>query len=178
MEPQKSEKAEKTENSKKQLWQEYRSLLIRCGVFLLILYLVFSKILFLKQVEGIDMFPSLKDGDLVLGYRLQKDFQTDDVIAYEEEGRLRFGRVIAHGGDQVNINESGEVKVNGVSEGGEILYLTYDGGNLKYPYQVPKNTLFVLGDYRTEAKDSRSYGAIPMGQVKGKVITFLRRRGL
>ena len=83
MEPQKSEKAEKTENSKKQLWQEYRSLLIRCGVFLLILYLVFSKILFLKQVEGIDMFPSLKDGDLVLGYRLQKDFQTDDVIAYE-----------------------------------------------------------------------------------------------
>ena len=164
MEPQKSEKAEKTENSKKQLWQEYRSLLIRCGVFLLILYLVFSKILFLKQVEGIDMFPSLKDGDLVLGYRLQKDFQTDDVIA--------------HGGDQVNINESGEVKVNGVSEGGEILYLTYDGGNLKYPYQVPENTLFVLGDYRTEAKDSRSYGAIPMGQVKGKVITFLRRRGL
>lgn len=178
MEAQKTEKAEKAGSGKKQLRKEYRSLLIRCGVFLLVLYLIFAKILFLKRVEGIDMFPSLKDGDLVLGYRLQKSFQVKDVIVYEEDGRLRFGRVIAHEGDQVTINESGEVKINGVSEGGEVLYPSYMGKELKYPYQVPEGAVFVLGDYRTEAKDSRSYGAIPVKQVKGKVITILRRRGL
>ena len=50
------------------------------------------KVLFLKQVKGMDMFPSLKDGDLVLGYRLQKEFRTNDIIAYEEEGTLHFGK--------------------------------------------------------------------------------------
>lgn len=136
------------------------------------------KVLFLKQVKGMDMFPSLKDGDLVLGYRLQKEFRTNDIIAYEEEGTLHFGRVIAKEGDQVKISDGGEVTINGVAESSQIWYPDYDGGDLDYPFQVPENTLFILGDYRTDAADSRNYGAIPVEQVKGKVITLLRRRGL
>lgn len=89
---------------KRSMWKEYRRFFIRLAVFLLLLYLAFMKVLFLKQVKGMDMFPSLKDGDLVLGYRLQKEFRTNDIIAYEEEGTLHFGRVIAKEGDQVKIS--------------------------------------------------------------------------
>ena len=90
---------------KRSMWKEYRRFFIRLAVFLLLLYLAFMKVLFLKQVKGMDMFPSLKDGDLVLGYRLQKEFRTNDIIAYEEEGTLHFGRVIAKEGDQVKISD-------------------------------------------------------------------------
>lgn len=162
----------------KELLKGYRDLFIRCVIFLLLLYLFFSKILFLERVNGMDMFPSLKDGDLALGYRLEQEYRTNDVVAYEENGKTCFGRVIALGGDEVDIDGSGEVKINGASESGEILYPSENGGKLKYPYKVPKNSFFILGDYRTEAKDSRNYGAVSIKQIKGKVLTILRRRGL
>lgn len=163
---------------RKQLWKGYRNFFIRLGIFILLLYLFFSRILFLSRVNGMEMFPSLKDGDLALGYRLEKEYHADDVVAYEENGKTCFGRVIAEGGDEIEIDGTGDVKINGVSESGEIIYPSQDGGKLKYPYKVPKNSLFLLGDHRGETKDSRSYGAIPEKQIKGKVITILRRRGL
>lgn len=41
-----------------------------------------------------------------------------------------------------------------------------------------KGCVFLLGDYRTQTKDSRDYGPIKMEDVKAKVITVLRRREL
>lgn len=160
------------------LWKGYRDFFIRLGIFLLLLYFFFTKILFLSRVDGMEMFPSLKDGDLALGYRLQQEYRTDDVVAYEENGKTCFGRVIGFGGDEIDIDGSGDVKINGISESGEIMYPSEDGGTLKYPYKVPENSVFVLGDYRTETGDSRSYEAIPIEKIKGKVLTILRRRGL
>lgn len=58
------------------------------------------------------------------------------------------------------------------------MYPTYAKEGLEYPYRVPEGHVFVLGDYRTNATDSRDFGPIPMKQVEGKVITILRRRGL
>ena len=51
-------------------------------------------------------------------------------------------------------------------------------GTITYPYEVPEGSIFVLGDYRTDANDSRTYGAIPASCIKGKVLTILRRRGI
>lgn len=78
---------------KQQLWKEYLRFGLRAAVFLLVMYLLFTKILFLGQVEGMEMSPSLKDGDLALGYRLQQEFRTGDVIVYEEDGARHFGRI-------------------------------------------------------------------------------------
>lgn len=49
---------------------------------------------------------------------------------------------------------------------------------MEYPYTVPKGCVFVLGDYRTQAEDSRDHGCVKLGDVKAKVITILRRRAL
>ena len=70
-------------------------------------------------------FPAVKDGDLVLGIRLEKDYAKNDVVVYERSGRLRVGRVLARGGDIVTLSESGVVEVNGSAQGGGILYPTY-----------------------------------------------------
>ena len=57
------------------LWKGYLSLAVRMAIFVVILILIFTKVLFLKRVGGSDMFPSLKDGDLTLGYRLQTQYR-------------------------------------------------------------------------------------------------------
>ena len=49
---------------------------------------------------------------------------------------------------------------------------------LSYPYAVPEDSVFILGDCRTQAEDSRDFGPVQCSAVKAKVITLIRRRGL
>lgn len=113
-----------------------------------------------------------------LAVRLEKDYAKNDVVVYERSGRLRVGRVLARGGDIVTLSESGVVEVNGSAQGGGILYPTYPKSLLSYPYAVPEDSVFILGDCRTQAEDSRDFGPVQCSAVKAKVITLIRRRGL
>lgn len=120
----------------------------------------------------------MKDGDLVLGSRLEKDYAKNDVVVYERSGTLRVGRVLARGGDIVTLSESGVVEVNGSAQSGGILYPTYPKSLISYPYAVPEDSVFILGDCRTQAEDSRDFGPVQCSAVKAKVITLIRRRRL
>ena len=82
----------------------------------------------MTQASGNEMIPAEKDGDLVLGIRLEKDYAKNDVVVYERSGTLRVGRVLARGGDIVTLSESGDLEVNGSAQGGGILYPTYTTG--------------------------------------------------
>ena len=156
----------------------YVSLFFRIGLIAFCSWLLLSQVFLLTQNSGTDMVPSMKDGDLVVAYRLQKDYAKGDVIVYEVDGKQHVGRIIARGTDVVTMDDSGTLLVNGTAQGGEIIYPTYAKEGMEYPYKVPENAVFVLGDYRTEATDSRDFGPVPMEDVKGKVITILRRRSL
>lgn len=162
----------------KKLIKGYGKLMLREILFLLLVVVFFTKVLFFARVEGMQMFPSLKDGDLALGYALAKDYRPGDVVVYEADGKQCFGRILTLAGNEVDIDGSGDVKVNGISESGEILYPAYDKGTLTYPCQVGQGSVFILGDYRTESRDSRTYGPVLVTRIKGKVLTILRRRGL
>lgn len=53
-------------------------------------------------------------------------------------------------------------------------------GDLVVYYRLDKRyagQLFVLGDNRTTAVDSRAFGTIPIQDTQGKVVTVIRRRG-
>lgn len=154
------------------------SLLLRILLLLLAGWLLATQVFLFTQVKGNSMFPALKDGDLAIGFRLQQVYQKGDVVVYELDGQLRTGRVAARAGDFVTIQEDGTLLVNGTVQSGEILYPTYPKDTLTYPYRVPEDTLFILGDYRTQSEDSRDFGPVPLENVKAKVITILRRRGL
>ena len=158
--------------------KEWIRLLFRILFLALLGWFLFSKVFFIAQAKGNDMFPAIKDGDLVIGFRLQKDYVKDDVVVCTVDGNTHIGRIAARGSDRVMMDESGELQVNGTTQGGEIMYPTYAKDGLKYPYEVPEGEVFLLGDYRTRAKDSRDFGTVPMKDVKGKAITILRRQGL
>ena len=128
---------------KQGLGKGYLRLFVRAAVFLLVLYLVFTRVLFLGRVTGMEMYPSLKDGDLALGYRLEREYRTGDVIVYEAGGALHFGRVA-----------------------------------VKEEEKTDEETLSVQQDYQTDPEDSTDGDEVSRKQVRGRIITILRRRGL
>lgn len=156
----------------------YVSLLVRILVLIAAGYVFFTQVFLITQTRGLGMFPALKDGDLAIVFRMQQSYARDDVVAYRVDGQRYFGRIVARATDVVTIDESGVLLVNGTPQSGEILYPTYAKEGIEYPYRVPEETVFVLGDYRTQTEDSRDFGPIPLVDVEGKVITILRRRGL
>ena len=158
--------------------QGYGSLLLRVLFIALTGWVLFSYVFLITQVGGNDMFPAVKDGDLVIGFRLQQEYAKNDVVVYTAGGRSHIGRIAARATDVVTLDDSGTLLVNGTAQSGEIMYPTYAKEGIEYPYRVPEGHVFILGDYRTQTEDSRDYGSIPMENVQGKVITILRRRGL
>lgn len=158
--------------------QGYVSLFFRIILLTAAGYMLFTYVFLLTQAKGNGMFPAVKDGDLIIGFRMQQEYAKNDVIVYEMDGSFQIGRIVARETDVVTLDESGTLYVNGTAQSGEILYPTYRKDGLEYPYRVPEDAVFVLGDYRTQTQDSRDFGAIQMKAVEGKVITILRRRGL
>ena len=44
----------------------------------------------------------IQDGDLLIGYRLQKDYEQENVVVYKRDGKSYVGRVVAKSGDYVD----------------------------------------------------------------------------
>ena len=153
-------------------------LLSRIALIALLVLLLLTKVFLITNASGNGMFPAVKDGDLLFAFRLQREYAKNDVVVYTAGQETKVGRIAALAGDVVMLDESGILLVNGTIQSGEILYPTYAGTELIYPYQVPEDSVFLLGDYRKDARDSREYGAVPLKAVCGKVITVLRRRGI
>lgn len=154
------------------------SLILRIAVLAAAAWVLCTQVFLLAQASGNGMFPAVKDGDLMIGYRLQDTYAKDDVVVYIADGKQRVGRILGRGGDLISMDDSGSVGVNGSTQSGEILYPTYAKDALTYPYTVPDGMVFILGDYRTSSEDSRDFGPVPLADVQAKVISILRRRKL
>lgn len=126
------------------------------------------------QIYGGSMTPSLEDGEIVVSSK-SGEFETGDIIAFYYNNKVLVKRVIATSGQWVNIDEKGNVSVNG-----SVLvepYITdkcrgdYD---IELPYQVPENRIFVMGDHRGASMDSRNtiVGCVAEEQIVGLLPTL------
>ena len=126
------------------------------------------------QIHDNDMYPSLRDGDLVITYKLG-GYYTGDVVVYKAEDKLHYGRIAAVASDTVMITEDNYYAINGNMPFERIYYPTKPGTVLSYPYTVKDNEVFILGDMRQQANDSRKFGGISTKHLRGKVVLLLFR---
>ena len=148
---------------------------IACTV--LFVWLLFTFVAGVFICHDNSSFPMIKDGDLCITYRLGKLKQGDEVV-YKRDGKVCFGRIVASEGDVVGVYDD-YVSVNGYRVYEDTVYpTTAENAKITFPYTIPDNCVFVLNDFRSDITDSRSYGGIPLDDVKGKVVFVLRRRGI
>ena len=69
-------------------------------------WVLFTQVFLLTQASGNSMFPAVKDGDLLIAYRLQGTYAKNDVVLYEQDGKLRVGRVLGRENDLIALDDS------------------------------------------------------------------------
>jgi signal peptidase I len=175
----KEEKSDKTVRPRSEGWQTAGMIFRKLLVTGLILWTIFTFVFGLARVNGESMYPRIRDGDLILYYRLDREYSQGDVVTFLIDGNRRTARVVAKGGDVVEITEEGQLLVNGNVQEEEIFYPTEKSSDgITYPCTVEEGSYFVLCDFRTASTDSRDYGTVSGKDISGKVITLLRRRGI
>lgn len=136
--------------------------------------LIATLLLPVLRIYGTSMTPLLRQGDVVVSTKTS-GFKRGDVISFYYNNKILVKRVVAFAGETVDIDDSGNVFVDGKMLDEPYLQAgakSYGETNIKLPYQVPEDRLFVLGDHRETSIDSRNtaIGAVAEEQVVGKII--------
>lgn len=147
-------------------------LLAGLGAVAVALLIVFFLIIGVSRVDGDSMLPTLIDGQTLVYFRLDRNFERGDIVGVNmPNGDHYVKRVIGIPGDVVDIRD-GEVFLNG-----ELLnepYIqgrTYPTSNIvAYPIRVTEKKVFVLGDNREHSIDSRAIGLVSTVAIPGKIL--------
>lgn len=134
--------------------------------------LVATLLLPVLQITGTSMTPTMVEGDIVVSMT-SSHYQPGDVIAFYYDNKVLVKRVIATPGQWVDIDEDGNVYVDG--EPLDEPYVTekaFGQCNIELPYQVPESRFFVMGDHRSVSLDSRNtaVGCVSEEQIVGRLI--------
>ena len=169
-----------TKNNQARLRERLGSLALRVGLLILVCFVVFGVVFGLKRMPTALMQPSIMEGDLLLYYRMDRDFQVGDVVIAEHNDEDVVFRIVAMEGQMVEVTEKGDLLVDGYPEAIETYYktATINEGDIEYPYRVEEGKVFLVGDYREAVNDSRKFGAVEESKIKGKIIGRFQVRNI
>jgi signal peptidase I len=150
---------------------------------LLIVQLVLTFLLRIVMVDGESMTNTLQNGDRLIMTHVAYEPARDDIIVLdsEEAGKVLIKRVIGIAGDTVRVDyNQNHVYVNDEQISNEHIKEPmldkwyYDTDHLVsegvYEYEVPEDTVFVMGDNRNDSNDSRSLGFVDKSEIMGKAV--------
>lgn len=124
------------------------------------------------RIYGNSMTPTLEEDQIVVALKTG-NFQTGDVVAFYYNNKILVKRVIARTGDWVDIKDDGTVYINGEKIEEPYIYDKSIGQcDIKMPYQVPEEKVFVMGDHRSTSIDSRTtvVGCVSEEQIVGRIL--------
>lgn len=124
------------------------------------------------RIYGSSMTPTLSEGQIVVSVK-GSHFEHGDVVGVYYGSKLLVKRCIATAGEWVDIDDDGNVYVNNqLLDEPYLVEKAYGECDLILPYQVPENSIFVMGDHRATSIDSRSksVGCIDTEDVVGRIV--------
>lgn len=133
--------------------------------------LIATLVLPVLQIEGTSMEPTLSNGDIVLLTKTTR-FDHGDLCGFTWNNKLLIKRVIGLPGDWIEIDTDGNIYLNGEKlDEPYVQQKDFGECDLEFPFQVPQEQYFVVGDMRESSIDSRNtlIGCIPKDQIVGKV---------
>ena len=133
--------------------------------------LIATLVLPVLQIEGTSMTPTLANGDIVLLTKTTR-FDRGDLCGFTWNNKLLIKRVIGLPGDWIEIDTDGTIYLNGEKlDEPYVQQMALGECDLEFPFQVPQEQYFVVGDMRESSIDSRNslIGCIPKDQIVGKV---------
>ena len=164
------------ELSAAELRKKFRKTIVSTVAILIVIaasaYLVASFILPVIRVYSDVMQPTLDEDEVLVCFNT-KSFDRGDLIAFYYNNRILVRRVIGVPGDQVDIDENGQVIVNGIAiDEPYVKEKNFQPCDVVLPTMVEAESYFVLGDNRPLSMDSRSesVGPIPYENIVGKVV--------
>lgn len=160
--------------------RELTEMLKNMLMLLIILWAVFAFFLGIKMAPNDDMNPRISAGDILIYYRIDKSPKAQDVVVLNKNGTDYVGRVVAVGGDTVDITKEDALIINGnmVIEDNIFYKTPYYEGFVEYPLTLADGEYFVMADKREGGEDSRYYGKVFKEEIKGTVIGQFRRDGI
>ena len=162
----------KREKYRGRYWKMLRGTVAVLVVVAATAVLISNLLLPILRIYGSSMTPTLVNGNIVAAVR-NGTYQRGDIIAFYYNNKILVKRVIGMPGEWVDMDDSGNVTIDG--EPLEEPYLTEKAlgeCDIELPYQVPDGRLFVMGDHRSTSSDSRSsaVGCVAEEQIVGKLV--------
>jgi signal peptidase I len=147
------------------------------AAFVVLLALTWAFVAEPFRIPSESMQPTLRPGDQVLldklAYRLGSPHRDDLVVFHSPEGgEISLKRIVGLPGDRIGV-EDGVLSVNGHRE--REAYVNYRLTDSVYfgPVTVPSGHVFVMGDNRSNSRDSRDYGPVSEKALMGRVLLRL-----
>ena len=133
--------------------------------------LVATLILPVLQISGTSMEPTLNNGEIVVLIKTS-NLKRGDLCGFAYSNKILIKRVIGLPGDTIFIDEDGTIYINGYAlDEPYITEKAFGECDIEFPYTVPEEEYFLLGDQRATSIDSRNtvIGCIPRDQIIGKL---------
>ena len=157
-----------------------QNFLLNFLIVITVFWFLFGFVIGVMNTPNDDMSPNIKAKDLLMYYRLDNRYRSQDIIVLSKNDTSYVGRIVAAGGDTVDISDSEQLVINGnfVSEPNIYNNTPRFEGFVNYPVLLGENQYFVLADSRGGAEDSRYYGIVDISEINGKVFAVIRRNNL
>ena len=160
------------ENYKRRFGRVLRSTLFTLVVVAAAAVLVATVWMPVLQIYGSSMTPTLNEGEIVVSVK-GSDFEPGDLVAFYLGNKILVKRCIAGPGQWVDINENGDVFVDGeLLDEPYLIEKALGECDQSFPYQVPESRFFCMGDHRATSVDSRhsTVGCVAEEQIVGRIV--------